>query len=164
MRCCPHPEERACAGASAESNARARVSKDDDVRLGSPSCFEMHRSAAEAVGASMLPLRCNAPQHEGERARRILAERTQPVPLGSSPRKRGPMITAGGYGSRLSLRSAGTTIVWSARRPTCGCTKRPLRHFHCFRIVIYNDFCNSDVLAASRAQDYARRRARRRAD
>jgi len=26
------------------------------------------------------------------------------------------MITVGGYGSRLSLRSAGTTIAWSARR------------------------------------------------
>jgi hypothetical protein len=25
------------------------------------------------------------------------------------------MITAGGYGSRLSLRSAGTTMAWSAR-------------------------------------------------
>jgi hypothetical protein len=25
------------------------------------------------------------------------------------------MITAGGYGSRLSLRSAGTTIAWSVR-------------------------------------------------
>src|SRR6516225_10724713 len=62
MRCCPHPEERACASASAESNARARVSKDEDVRLGSPSCFETHRSAAEAVGASMLPfaLRCSS--------------------------------------------------------------------------------------------------------
>ena len=58
----PHPEERACASASAESNARARVSKDEDVRLGSPSCFETHRSAAEAVGASMLPfaLRCSS--------------------------------------------------------------------------------------------------------
>src|SRR5262249_35931614 len=29
-RCCPHPEERACASASAKSNARARVSKDED--------------------------------------------------------------------------------------------------------------------------------------
>jgi hypothetical protein len=45
----------------------------------------------------------------------ILAKRTQRVLLGSSPRKRGPIITGGGYGSRLSLRSAGTTIAWSAR-------------------------------------------------
>src|SRR5262249_9464270 len=29
-RCCPHPEERACASASAKSNARARISKDED--------------------------------------------------------------------------------------------------------------------------------------
>src|SRR5262249_32269711 len=35
---------------------------------------------------------------------RILAKRTQRILLESSPRKRGPMITAGGYGSRLSPR------------------------------------------------------------
>ena len=29
----------------ANSNARARVSKDEDERLGLPSCFETHRSA-----------------------------------------------------------------------------------------------------------------------
>src|SRR5215472_10467477 len=40
----PHPEERACASASAKSNARARISKDEDGH-GMPSCFEMHRSA-----------------------------------------------------------------------------------------------------------------------
>src|SRR5262249_13898998 len=38
----PHPEERACRKSSANSNARARVSKDEDERLGSPSCFETH--------------------------------------------------------------------------------------------------------------------------
>jgi hypothetical protein len=34
---------------------------------------------------------------------------------GVVPAKAGPMITAGGYGSRLSLCSAGTTIAWSGR-------------------------------------------------
>ena len=69
----------------------------------------------------------------------ILAKRTQRIPLGSSPRGaprdsksaftrvcdalcvagtplRGPITTVFGYGSRLSLRSAGTTIAWSERR------------------------------------------------
>ena len=40
--------------------------------------------------------------------------------------------------------------------PTCGCTKSPQGQFHCFRIVIYNDFYNSDVSAASRAQDFCK--------
>src|SRR5262249_55919021 len=39
---------------------------------GTPSCFETHRSAAEAVAAAVLA-RCDAPQHEGPGARRILA-------------------------------------------------------------------------------------------
>jgi hypothetical protein len=56
----PHPEERACASASAKSNVRTRVSKDEDVRLGVPSCFETHRSAfgrwkhLRSPGAAML--------------------------------------------------------------------------------------------------------------
>src|SRR5215472_11786855 len=44
-RCCPHPEERACASASAKSNECARVSKDEDGPMSAPSCFETHRSA-----------------------------------------------------------------------------------------------------------------------
>src|SRR5215831_10991204 len=60
-RCCPHPEERACASASARSNAPARVSKDEDGRLGLPSCFETHRSAAELwMYASSPGLRCSS--------------------------------------------------------------------------------------------------------
>src|SRR5262245_62275631 len=54
MRCCPHPEERACASASAKSNARARVSKDEDGQDAGPSCFETHRSAAESAQASVF--------------------------------------------------------------------------------------------------------------
>jgi hypothetical protein len=118
MRCCPHPEERACASASAKSNARARVSKDEDAG-----------------------------------ARRILAERTQRVLLRSSPRKRGPIII------RRWLwvpALAGRRPFGSREAPTCGCTKRSQGQCHCFRIVIYNDFCNSDVSAASRAQDFCK--------
>src|SRR5262249_54308704 len=37
MRCCLHPEERACASASAKSNARARVSKHEDASE-TPTC------------------------------------------------------------------------------------------------------------------------------
>jgi len=75
-----------------------------------------------AMEAPALGFRCEAPQHEGEEH----FGETKPRPLWpsvSSPRGaprdarvagtplRGPMITAGGYGSRLSLRSAGTTIA-----------------------------------------------------
>src|SRR5258707_7067345 len=63
-----------------------------------------------AMEAPALGFRCEAPQHEGEGH----LGKPKPSPLWpsvSSPRKRGPMITAGGYGSRLSLRSAGTTIA-----------------------------------------------------
>src|SRR5262245_44842075 len=43
------------------TNERARVSKDEDVRLGSPSCFGTHRSSSSlwnhrcSLGAAMLP-------------------------------------------------------------------------------------------------------------
>src|SRR5262249_54862324 len=48
----PHPEERACGSAAANQVARARVSKDGAAVT--PSCFETHRSAAEAVAAAVL--------------------------------------------------------------------------------------------------------------
>jgi hypothetical protein len=57
---------------------------------------------ADCVNLSAL-LRCA----RDTRARRILAKRTQRVLPESSPRKRGAMITAGGYGSRLSARFRG---------------------------------------------------------
>ncbi len=41
----PHPEERAGRRRSANAKPRTRVSKDEDERLGLPSCFETHRSA-----------------------------------------------------------------------------------------------------------------------
>ena len=96
----PHPEERAREKVSANSNARARVSKDEDGPLHAPSCFETHRSAVRQRKGSTLLSRCDAPQHEGRRALRILAKRTPTaiwpneasIPR-SCPRKRGPMIT-----------------------------------------------------------------------
>ena len=68
----------------------------------------------------------------------------------SSPRKRGPTITAGGYGSRLSARfrgrRPGRRSLGPCEAPTCGCAKSGPTEFHCFRPVINNDFCNSNVL------------------
>src|SRR5262249_6392700 len=114
----PRPEERGCRRRSANSNARTRVSKDEDVRLGSPSCFETRRSARR-LGTYLRSRRAATLLSMRARGRRefwpnepnvVLAKRSQGS-FGhlSSPRKRGPIITAGGYGSRLSLRSAGTT-------------------------------------------------------
>src|SRR6516162_4650866 len=92
----PHPEERGCRDVS---QTRTRV-----------------RSRRAAM---LLSMRARGRARFGEtKPTVILAKRTQRRAFGhlSSPRKRGPMITVGGYGSRLSLRSAGTTIAWSARR------------------------------------------------
>ena len=89
----PRPEERACASAPAKSNARARVSKDEDStrsrvyprsaklsaqvgysRLGCawPSCFETHRSALglwkrlrSRLAAMLLSMRANQPAAVG---------------------------------------------------------------------------------------------------
>jgi hypothetical protein len=54
---------------AANANARARVSKDEDKQVHSPSCFETHRRAVSAVEGRGPAWRCGAPQHEGrERA------------------------------------------------------------------------------------------------
>src|SRR5215831_16962878 len=63
--CRPHPEERACAGASAESKERARISKDEDGH----GMGLMLRDASQrtwAVEAPTLASGCDAPRHEGE--------------------------------------------------------------------------------------------------
>jgi hypothetical protein len=88
------------------SQTRTCVRASRRVRTATPSCFETHRSARglrkhlrSRRAATLLSMRAGA--------RRILAKRTQRVPLGSSPRKRGPITTVFGYGSRLSARFAG---------------------------------------------------------
>src|SRR5262249_15346321 len=57
----------------------------------------------------------------------------------SSPRKRGPIITAGGYGSRLSARfrgrRPGRQELAPREAPTYGCTKSRPEQFPCFRPV-----------------------------
>src|SRR5262249_41165559 len=63
------------------------------------------RGSADGRTCARVALRC--PQHEGKREPCILAKRTQRVLLRSSPRKRGPITTVFGYGSRLSARFAG---------------------------------------------------------
>ena len=72
----PHPEERACRRSLANSKARTRVSKDEDVRRSLPSCFETHRSA-RPPWKRLRSSGCDAPQHEGEGAPRIVG-RTKP--------------------------------------------------------------------------------------
>jgi hypothetical protein len=87
----------------------------------------------QCVGTPLCPL----PQ--GERARKappghfgqtnptaILAKRTR-LHRGGRPRESesgDPGSPAGVHGSRLSLRSAGTTVAGSRAAPTCGCRKR----------------------------------------
>ena len=64
----PHPEERACGTRSANSNARARVSKDED----GPARALMLRDASPRAFAVDSPIsRCDAPLHEGEDSARM---------------------------------------------------------------------------------------------
>jgi hypothetical protein len=72
----PHPEERARRRGAADSNGQARVSKDEDERLYSPSCFETHRSAALWVdplhsrrAATLLSIEGEGRGHERSRYR-----------------------------------------------------------------------------------------------
>jgi hypothetical protein len=117
--------------ARAAAKARSRASRRMRTATAWPSCFETHRSALRLW------------KHLRSRPAAMLLSMRARV-RGSSPRKRGPMITAGGYGSRLSLRSAGTTNRLS-KAPTCGCARWRPGQFHCFGIVIYNESCNSNV-------------------
>jgi hypothetical protein len=126
---------------------RVRASRRMRTDTAWPSCFETHRSALRLRkrlrsrrAAMLLSMRGrgrrafwrNEPNgHFGE---------TKPtIHFGSSSRKRGPMITAGGYG-------AGTTSLGAGGTPTCGCTKSRRGQFSLFRIDINNENCNSNVL------------------
>jgi hypothetical protein len=55
------------------------------------------------------------------------------------------MITAGGYGSRLSLRSAGTTIAWPERGTNLRLWEPIAGSAPLFRVVINNEWRNSNV-------------------
>src|SRR5262249_51798964 len=144
----PHPEERACRKGCANSNGRARVSRDEDgtrsrvyprsaelnaqvgySRLGWawPSCFETHRSA---------------------------------FGLWKCLRSRSAATL-------LRMRATVRGAFWQAKRqrgreePTCGCGKRSSTPLHCFRIVIYNGWRNSDVSSRQRTARSCRRRGPR---
>ena len=105
----------------------------------------------EVVGGPLCPL----PQ--GARAREASAVHfgeTNPTnPARSSPRKRGPIITVGGYGSRLSPRcregSAGTT-AGSVLSTNLRLYEMTVGEISLFPVVINNDFCNSSVSAPPR--------------
>jgi len=155
----PHPEERGCRRRFANSNVRTRVSKDEDGRVGLPSCFETHRSAIglwkrlrSRRAAMLLSMRARGRRAfwRNEANRRFGQTKPRPFwPSGSSSRMRGPMISAGGYGSRLSPRfregRPGRRLLGPNGAPTCGCTKSRLGQFPLFRIDINNENCNSNV-------------------
>ena len=89
----------------ANSNARTRVSKDEDERLGSPF---MLRDASQRIWA----------------------------------------VEAPALAMLLSMRAGAKHQLAAAKSPPA--------QFHCFRIVIYNDFCNSHVSAAFSARDFSK--------
>jgi hypothetical protein len=70
----PHPEERARRRGAADSNGQARVSKDEDERPHSPSCFETHRSGVSewrqlrsCRAATLLSMRARAHERSREK-------------------------------------------------------------------------------------------------
>ena len=80
-------------------------------------CALMLRDASQrgsATAAPALASRCDAPQHEGEKAPRILAKRTQLRFWPNEPKSR--------LSTRAARASAGTTSVGSGA-PTFGCRK-----------------------------------------
>jgi hypothetical protein len=72
------------------------------------------RSAHPSFGVSEAKLQTpGAKTRRGNDGGCLLCEMGPQAPV--VPAKAGPMVTASGYGSRLSLRSAGTTMAWSER-------------------------------------------------
>jgi len=134
----PHPEERACRRGSANLQARARVSKDEDVRLGSPSCFEMHRSARplwrrlrSRCAAMLLSTRARgrgayppneAKDHLAIRVDGFAQAKHQPVGVGNDRRLDFPvsslLFTGHGATATCRARQRPSRIQVAARLPT----------------------------------------------
>src|SRR5438445_7520689 len=66
------------------------------------------------------------------------------------PHSGGKAIVLAGHALRLTRMRPGSMGTCG---PTCGCRKCSPVPFHCFRVVLYNEGCNSDVSA--RAPDRA---------
>src|SRR5262249_3935787 len=98
------------------SNARTRVSKDEDGHA------LMLRDASQRASAGEAPAlasRCDAPQHEGEGAPRILAKRTQRAFWRNEPNRHfGETNPTSILAKRTQAGSMRASEV-----PTCGCTK-----------------------------------------
>jgi hypothetical protein len=83
MRCRPHPEERACASASAESNARARVLKDEGAGAKhQPAGVRNDRRGTFIVSGLLFTMTFATPTCRPHRALKILQGNTRAdVPL-----------------------------------------------------------------------------------
>ena len=115
----PRPEESACQRRSTNSKARARVSKDEDERLGLPSCFETHRSA---LGLWK--------RQRSRRAAMLLSMRVRV--RGAFWRNEAKREPACLVRANTNLRMCETTAGAISLLP----------------IVIYNEFCNCNVSVA----------------
>jgi len=115
----PHPEERACRRRSANSNARARVAKDEDEPPSAPSCFETHRSVLSAGEAIALGTRCAAPQHEGDQ--------DQPAGVRNNRLCFRPVIYRENCNSRVSASPRRQNRLGRSRRRCARAPQRPSR-------------------------------------
>src|SRR5262245_5336480 len=109
---------------------------------------------AWAAEASALASGRDAPQHEGigehrafwpNEAKDHLAIRVVPAKAGTHDHRRWLWVPAL---PSLSRGSAGTTIAWSERSTNLRLCEMTAGQFHCLWIVIYNEWCNSNVSVA----------------
>jgi len=121
------------------------------ARMGEGCLFERNPSPIRVRGHTIVPSPARGEGTRGKprafcrtKRRATLAKRSQAS--GSSPRKRGPMITAGGYGSRPLAALGRDDIAWSGRSTNLWLCEMAAGAISLFRVVIYNDFCNSNVL------------------
>ena len=113
----PHPEERGCRRRFANSNVRARVSKDED---GHALMLRDASQRASAAEASALASPCDAPQHEGAGDRRILEK-----PSGSAGVKHQPSAVRNDR--RRGFPVSGLLFTGSTATAACRAFQRPSR-------------------------------------
>src|SRR5262249_15042268 len=140
-----HPEERAYGSVAADSNACARVSKDEDGRGARALMLRDASQRGSGVEAPVLAARCDAPQHEGRGGRCILAERNPRTAIRSPPRKRGPRIAAGGYGPALAALGRDDDGLARAKNQPAGVGNERRGGRPVSGLVLYRELRNSSV-------------------
>jgi len=113
----------------------------------------------EVVDTPLCPLPQGARARKGRAAH--FGETNPTNPTWVVPAKAEPITTVFGYGSRLSLRSAGTTIFHKNGEPTCGCGNRSLVRLACSGLLFTGNAATPTCRAVSARSGRRPARARR---